>query len=83
MKLIAILVLACLSGCASVQQAINGYAAAVSARQAEDENIRIWTADACATPYSAAIRNPQVIPALRDLCGSLIPPLPSDIGIPK
>ena len=95
MRPVAILVLAALAGCASVQQAINGYAAAaaVSVRAAEDENIRVWTSDACATPYSAALRNPQIIPALRDLCGSftqasavpapIVPPLPSDASIPK
>lgn len=94
MKPFAILVLTALAGCASVQQAVNGYAAAaaVSVRAAEDENIRVWTADACGTPYVAAMRNPQIIPALRDLCGQsalfgapapLIPPLPSDVGVPK
>jgi len=73
MKAGAILMLSALAGCASVQQAVNGYAAAaaVSVRAAEDENVRVWTADACATPYSAALRNPQIIPALRDLCGQL------------
>jgi len=90
-----ILMLAALAGCASVQQAVNGYAAAaaVSVRAAEDENIRVWTADACATPYSAALRNPQIIPAMRDLCGQLpafsapaapvFQPPPSDASIPK
>lgn len=95
MKAAAILTLAMLGGCASVQQAINGYAAAaaVSVRAAEDENIRVWTADACGTPYAAALRNPQILPALRDLCGpmplfgappaALVPSLPSDAGVPK
>jgi hypothetical protein len=65
----------------------------VSVRAAEDENIRVWTADACGTPYSAALRNPQIIPALRDLCGTmplfgapvppLVPPIPSDIEVSK
>lgn len=67
------LLLAGLAGCASVQQAINGYeaAAGVSLRAAEDNNITVWTFNACATPYSAALRNPHVIPALRALCGPL------------
>lgn len=95
MKAVTIIAAVALAGCASVQQAINGYAAgaAVSVRAAEDENIRVWTADACGTPYSAALRNPQIIPALRDLCGSMplfgalpmpiAPLLPSDTEAPK
>lgn len=95
MKVIAVLALVAIAGCASVQQAINGYAAAaaVSVRAAEDENIRVWTADACGTPYAAALRNPQIIPALRDLCGTmpllgaseapLVPSISSDAGVPK
>lgn len=83
-----------LTGCTSVQRAINGYAAAadVSVRAAEDDNIRISVTDACRTSYAAALRNPQIIPALRDLCGPsplfgaavapLIPSLPSDVGVP-
>ena len=67
--LAAILVLS-LSACASYQQAVDGglSAAAVSLRAAEDTNIHFWTFTACATPLSAAIRNPQIIPALRALC---------------
>jgi hypothetical protein len=59
-----------LSGCANVQQAINaGEASAiVSIRAAEDNNIRLWATNACGTPFSAAIRNPQIVPALRALC---------------
>ena len=59
-----------ISGCASYQQAVDGgmTAAAVSLRAAEDTNIHLWTFNACATPLSAAIRNPQIIPALRALC---------------
>lgn len=95
MRFFFTVMIASLAGCASVQQAINGYAAAaaVSVRAAEDENIRVWTADACGTPYSAALRNPQIIPVLRDLCGSMplfgalsmpiAPSLPSDTEVPK
>ena len=56
--------------CASVQQAVQGYGAAaiVAIRNAEDDNIAFWTANACGTPLSAAIRHPEIIPALRALC---------------
>ena len=59
-----------LSGCAGVQQAIHGYGSAAisSIRAAEDDHISLWTVTACGTPLSAAIRNPQIIPALRALC---------------
>lgn len=59
-----------LSGCAGVQQSIHGYgsAAIASIKAAEDDNIALWTVNACGTPLSAAIRNPQIIPALRALC---------------
>ena len=68
--LIALIIAASLTGCASYQQAVDGgmTAAAVSLRAAEDTNIHLWTFNACATPLSAAIRNPQIIPALRALC---------------
>lgn len=69
-SIIPVLALALLAGCANVQQAINGYGSAVlvSIKAAEDNNIRLWTANACGTPLSAAIRNPQIVPALRALC---------------
>lgn len=59
-----------ISGCAGVQQAIHGYGSAAisSIRAAEDDHIALWTVTACGTPLSAAIRNPQIIPALRALC---------------
>lgn len=71
MRRAAIALLLALTGCAAWQQAITGAAsaAAVSARAAEDQNIQMWVFNACATPYSAALRNPQVIPAMRALCG--------------
>jgi uncharacterized protein YceK len=61
-----------LSGCASFQQALNGYesAALVSTRAANDNVIAVWSTTACATPVSAALRNPQIIPALKVLCMS-------------
>ena len=71
MKIIALAVAAlAMSGCASVQQAVHGYGAAaiVAIKAAEDDNIAFWTANACGTPLSAAIRHPEIIPALRALC---------------
>ena len=70
MKLIFIALTLALTGCASMQQAINaGEASAlVSAKAANDNIIDLWVTAACATPFSAAVRNPQVIPALRVLC---------------
>ena len=58
------------TGCASQQAALIGYerAALVTVRAAEDNNIELWTINACGTPYSAAIRNPQIIAALKALC---------------
>ena len=70
MKIILLATLLAVSGCASYQQAVDGgmTAAAVDLRAAEDTNIRLLSFNACATPLSAAIRNPQIIPALRELC---------------
>ena len=67
---IVVLLTLMLSSCASWQQGINGFesAALVSAKAADDNAIRLWSAAACATPYSAAVRNPQIIPALKVLC---------------
>lgn len=71
MKIVALAVSALvISGCASVQQAVQGYGAAaiVAIRNAEDSNIEFWKVNACGTPLSAAIRHPEIIPALRALC---------------
>jgi hypothetical protein len=59
-----------LTGCATQQAAINaGEAAAlVGIKAANDNAIHIWVAAACGTPLSAAIRNPEIIPALKVLC---------------
>ena len=59
-----------ISGCAGVQQAIHGYGsdAISSIRAAEDDHIALWKVTACGTPLSAAIRHPEIIPALRALC---------------
>ena len=32
------------------------------------DNIEFWKVNACGTPLSAAIRHPEIIPALRALC---------------
>lgn len=71
MRHIAVALTLALTGCASWQQAVNGYeaAAGVSLRAAEDNNIVLWTANACATPYDAVLRNPRITPALQVLCG--------------
>ena len=70
MKTLLVLLISTLTGCAAQQAAIKGYenAALVGLRAAEDNNIAVWTVDACGTALSAAIRNPQIVPALRALC---------------
>lgn len=59
-----------LTGCGSMIQAVNAYGSvAVSdARAANDTIITGWKLAACATPYSAILRNPEIIPALQVLC---------------
>lgn len=67
MNKIILLALVALSGCSTV---MTGYEATAikSIKSADDNQIMLWTVAACATPYSAAIRNPQVVPALKALC---------------
>lgn len=69
-SLLALALASALSGCASFQQAVGAYgvAAVDSAKTTNDQMIYAWSTAACATPISAALRNPQVIPALRVLC---------------
>ena len=69
----AALVTLVITGCAGVQQSINAYEASaiVAIRAAEDNNIALWTANACGTPFSAIMRNPAIMAALKDLC---VPP---------
>jgi hypothetical protein len=64
------MVVTALAGCASLQQAIDAYGGAAidSAKRANDSVIVAWSTAACATPVSAALRNPHIIPALRVLC---------------
>lgn len=69
-SLLVMALAATLPGCASLNQAVNAYGAAAitSTKMANDSLIVGWTTAACATPVSAALRNPQIIPALRALC---------------
>lgn len=48
-------------------------------KAANDNIIAAWTVAACATPVSAALRNPQIVPALRALCLPALEPLPSSL----
>ncbi len=68
--LIALAIVASLSGCASQLQLVSGAesAAAVSLRAAEDIHLDRLRFEMCATPYSALIRNPDFIPGVRFLC---------------
>ena len=81
MKLIILAIFTmALTGCASVNQMYSAYGASalVGAQGAEDNVIRTWATAACATPYSAIVRNPSIAPALQSLCipnGSQASPL--------
>jgi len=59
-----------LSGCGSMIQAVNAYGtvAVHNAQAANDTIIAGWTVAVCATPISAALRNPHIIPAIKALC---------------
>lgn len=69
-RTILLLSVLALAGCASFQQAVDAYGttAIASAKHANDTLIVAWSTAACATPISAALRNPQIIPALKALC---------------
>lgn len=70
LTIIAILLTTLVTGCAGVNQMYSaaGASALVDARAAEDNVVRTWSVAACATPLSALIRNPQIVPALQALC---------------
>ncbi len=70
MKIASVLLLVLLTGCANVQPAINGFEAAAltTLRNAEDNNIRLWALNACATPFSALTRHPELVPTIKALC---------------
>ena len=59
-----------ISGCASFQPTINAYdaAAITGIKAAEDNNIQLWKVNVCGTPFSAAIRHPEIVPAMKALC---------------
>jgi len=67
---LATLAVITLAGCGSLNQVVSAYGAAAveSAKGANDNLIAGWTTTACATPISAALRNPHIIQALRALC---------------
>lgn len=70
-RLLALALFLLLTACTTVaQQAITGYEAAAlkSIQAANDNAIQVWSIAACGTPYSAAVRNPGIIPALKVLC---------------
>lgn len=78
--LISVLALA-LTGCGSMIQAVNAYGtvALSDAKAANDTIIAGWTITACATPYSAILRNPEIIPALQFLCAPAREVAPSSL----
>lgn len=75
--ILASAIAAALSGCGSLQQAVNAYGGAVidSTRQANDSYALAWAAAACGTTVGAAFRNPHLVPALKVLCAP-----PADSG---
>lgn len=75
--ILASAIAAVLSGCGSMQQAVNAYggAAISSAQQANDSYALAWAAAACGTTVGAAFRNPHLVPALKVLCAP-----PADSG---
>lgn len=58
------------AGCASVQQAVDAYGAATitGARATNDSLIAATKVALCATPVSALVRHPELVPAVRALC---------------
>jgi len=76
MKKLSLLLLCALAillpGCASWQQAINGYEAAglVSARAVNDNLVTVEITALCATPYSAVLRHPELWEVLPKLCAA-------------
>ncbi len=68
--LVSVTIAATFTGCAGVQQAINAgeASAAVNLRAAEDNNLKVLVFGICATPYSAIIRHPEIVPGVGALC---------------
>lgn len=69
-KLLLTMTVVGLVGCASAQQVIKGYESAgeMTLNAVNDNRIKIWELQACDTPFSAVMRNPNIIPALEILC---------------
>lgn len=80
-SLLMLAVALALTGCGSLINAVNAYGSVAvdNGRAANDTLIAGWTTTACATPISAALRNPQVIPALRALCMPVATVAPVDL----
>ena len=59
-----------LTGCASTIQATKAFneAAVVSLRAAEDVNLDRLRFEICATPYSALVRHPDLVPGIGAMC---------------
>ena len=59
-----------MTGCASQLQAVKGFnaAAVVSLRATEDVHLDALKFDLCATPYSALVRHPELVPGVGAIC---------------
>lgn len=70
MLFVLVVVALALSGCASVQQAVQAYGsvAVTGARAASDTLIEAQKVSLCGLPLSAIARHPEVVPAVRSLC---------------
>lgn len=70
MKTLILLAASALTGCGALNTAVNTYGSVAldNARATNDTAIVVWSTAACATPLSAILRNPQIVPALRALC---------------
>ena len=71
MKIILIAVSAlAMTACASVNQAYSAFGASalVSAQGAEDNALATLKVGLCASPYSAIVRHPEVVPGIEALC---------------
>jgi uncharacterized protein YceK len=69
---IAAAIASSVSACASVTQAVSAYgsAALTGAKAANDTLIEANKAAMCATPVSALVRHPELVPAVKSLCGA-------------
>ncbi len=66
MKRLAIIAAMLLSGCTALN--VLEQKAVSNIKDADDHIIAVWSTAACATPFSAVMRNPQIVPAMRALC---------------